>query len=241
MRTSNKIIAAILLAVFGYLTVAQVALHAKYADNKYITPDEYESKFYNQYKLAGINHVYVEDIAECHILPADAVKLSLEDGPVNYVSYTIHGDTLNVLGVYAEIHLNNKPRYNSSQDVRLYLPTGTDVRALNSNIDVKGNKEGVIPRSYRFTLDNCTLYTRMNSFKDSLNRYFDTIAVNARNNSRVELYQCEHIKMLNVSLYTSVIDDRYAQIGHITLIADRKSIVVLSGDNIKNLNSTIIK
>jgi len=241
MKTSNKIILGILLVGFGSLMAAQLALHKKIEDNSYITTPIYEDMFYSQYNPIGIKHVYIYNIAACKIFPADTLKLAFENGVVQYAKYNVAGDTLRITGVYAQGAPGGFRLYRSSQDVRLYLPTGIPVLAVNSNIDVRGTTKQSSARNYSFDLNNSGIDSRLNAYKDSVHRYFDTITINAHHNSGAYFYICDYVKTLNITLDTSVIYDNYAPIGQINLVAKRKSTVVLSGDNLTNLNSTIIK
>jgi hypothetical protein len=241
MKTSNKIILGILLVGFGCMAAAQLSLHKKYVDNEYITNPAYEDMFYSQYKPQGIKHVVIQNIAACQILPSDTLKLAFENGVVQYAKYSIVGDTLHIKGVYTQGAPNGFRLFRSSQDVRLYLPTGIPVQAENSNLAVQGVTKQSSARNYSFDLSNSGLNSRMYSYKDSVHRYFDTINVNAYNYGGVYLYECDHVNTLNITLDTAGVNDNGAQIAHINVLTKRKATVVLSGDNLKNLNSTVIK
>lgn len=241
MKTSNKILLGILLIGFGYLACAQIALHIKYVNKDFTDPAKYNSFFNNEYKFNKISHVRITGLAECNITFSDSVKLSVEKSDINYVTFNINGDTLIVNGeshsVISAINKLNR----SPQNVKLYLPAGTDLVAFNSNINIKGNNKQDNGYSYRFDLTGCNLFTRYNNEIDSLDRYFTDLIVNARKDSQVLLFRNDHFKTIDVALDHSMINDYHAKIERMNITTDSSSVVVVTGGNINKLNSSVIK
>jgi hypothetical protein len=241
MKTSNKILLGVLLIGFGYLAYAQIALHIKYVNNDFTDPEKYNAYFNDEYKFNHVNHVRITGLAECNIIFSDSVKLSVEKSDINYVKFNVSGDTLIVDGEYhSDISANYKLN-RSPQNVRLYLPAGTDLFAFNSNINVKGKNKQDNGYSYRFDLTGCNLFTRYNNGIDSLARYFNSFIVTARKNSQVILFHNDHFKTLDVQLDHSLINDYHANIEQMNVATDSSSVVVITGRNINKLNSSVIK
>jgi hypothetical protein len=241
MKTSNKILLGILLTGFGYLAYAQIALHIKYVNKDFTDPAKYNAFFYDEHKFNHVSHVRLTGLAECNISFSDTVKLSIEKSGVSYVTFNMRGDTLIVKGeYYSDISANHK-LYSSPQNVKLYLPAGIDLFALNSNINVKGNNKQDNGHSYRFDLTGCNLFTRYNNGIDSLDRYFNILNVNARKNSQVILFHNDYFKTLDVALDHSMINDYHAKIERMNITTDSSSVVVVTGGNINKLNSAVIK
>ncbi|MEP6948727.1 MAG: hypothetical protein ABI863_05615 [Ginsengibacter sp.] len=241
MKTSNKILLGILLIGFGYLACAQIALHIKYINNDFTDPAKFNAHFNNQYTFHNVSHVRLTGLAECNIIFSDSVKLSVEKSGINYVKFAESGDTLIINdGSYSDISANSKLN-RSPQNVKLYLPAGIDVFAINSNINVKGNNKNDNGYSYRFDLTGCNLFTRYNNGIDSLDRYFNNLTVHAGENSQVILFRNDHFKTLDMTLDHSMINDYHAKIEQMNIITDSSSFVVVTGGNITKVNARVIR
>ena len=241
MKTSNKILLGIFLIGFSCLAAAQIALHIKYVNDEFITNEAFEAIYYNQYAPQHIKYVQVQGIAVCRIQQGPALKLLMEKNSPGYIHHEVNGDTLLITSYNTPDQHDNFRTNKQTQDIRLYLPAGTNIEALNTNLDIKGSLDSNTTVLYNIKLNNSCLYSRMNTYRDSINRYFDTINVVAHNNSAVFFYERDHLKTLNLQLDSSSIQDRYSTIQQLNLIADKRSTIVLSGGNIKNINSAVIK
>ena len=241
MKTSNKILLGILLTGFGYLACAQIVLHIKYVNNDYTDPTKYGAFFYDEYKFSNVRHVRLTGLAQCNVNFSESVKLSIEKSGVNYSTFNVRTDTLVIDGEYhSDISANHK-LYSSPQNVKLYLPAGIDLVAVNSNIDIRGNNKPDSGYSYRFNLTGCNLFTRYNNGIDSLDRYFNILNVNAGKNSQVILFRNDHFRTVDVALDHSMINDYHAKIDRMNITTDSSSVVVVTGGNINKLNSSVIK
>jgi hypothetical protein len=241
MKTSNKILLGILLTGFGYLAYAQIALHIKYVNKDFTDPAKYNSFFNDEYKFNNVRHVRITGLAECNIIFSDSVKLLVEKSGINYIKFNTINDTLIVNGEsYSNISANSTLN-RSPQNVKLYLPAGTDLVAINSNINIKGNNKKDNGYSYRFDLTGCNLFTRYNNGIDSLDRYFDKLVVIAGKNSQVILFRNDHFKTIDITLDHSMINDYHAKIERMNITTDSSSVVVVTGGNINNLNPSFIK
>jgi len=241
MKTSNKILLWLLLVVLGYMACAQIALHIKYVNKDTTDAATYNALIFDDYAFNNIKNIKVNGLSSCDIFFADSVKLFVEKSVISYARFRVSGDTLILYGVYSGGSLADNRFYMSPQRVKLYMPAHINVYALNANIYVRGAGDSNHIHSCRFDIANSGLYTRLFYGADSLDRYFDTLSVTARNNSFVSLFKNDHFNMLNVNLDHSLINDFHAKIQQSAIAADSNSAVVLGGENITKLNSTAIK
>ncbi|HWB28308.1 MAG TPA: hypothetical protein VG738_22705 [Chitinophagaceae bacterium] len=241
MKKSNKILLTLSLGIFGFLATSQVILHYKYVNKKATPYGKFEAFFYNEYKPVGIHHVMIEDIARIQLLQADSEKLLIEKSDLQYASYKTSGDTLIIKGYNpAEHGLNYRPNY-SPQDIKLFMPAGDDVYAINSTVSLRGAGVSAKASSWHVKLYNSGFYTRLDNYTDSVDRYFDTVFVDAASKSGVFLYRNDKFKNINARLDSSLINDDKAKIDSIHILTDSNSTVIVNGNNIFKLNTSVIK
>lgn len=241
MKTSNKILLGVLLVSFGLLASVQIALYVKYTNKDFTSAAKYNAFFRNYYALANIKHVRINSLAQCLVVFADSANLSIEKSNIHYVNFNVNGDTL----ILSAEHTNDTSygyKLNMSpQNVTLYIPAGIDVRAYNSNIELKGSSNQAKNVSCNLDITNCSLYTRRGWYIDSLNRYFDTLTITARKKSEICLFHNDNFKAISVELDHSLINDYSAKIAALTVMPDTNSTVIISGQNLNKLNATAIR
>jgi hypothetical protein len=241
MKTSNKILLGLLLCAFGYLTFAQITLHVKYENNDLISTEQYNAHFYDEHPFENIKHINITSLAMCEILPSATVKLSVEKSSIQYVQYKVAGDTLVITGQYPTTHSANSILNSSPQNVRLYMPPGVPVQATRANLNVGGNKAMANAGTFNFNLDNCNLFTRYHFYADSVNRYFNSFIIAAKNQSRIEFYHNDHFKVIQAQLAYSSINDYGAKIEQMNITPDSNSTIIVSGPNVNKLNTSTIR
>lgn len=238
MKTSNKILLTFLIVGFGFLTISRVCLYYKYI-HKLNTPDEvFNHYYYNEFKLPALKNVIIENIAECQLYASTTPKLMIEKHGTKYASYTLHGDTLIVTGYTAKEQEDGTKLNRSPQEVNLYLPPGIAVKASRSNIGISGNitEAGALP--YHITLDYSTLNTRVHFFRDTVNRYFDTVYITAKNRSGIYFGKHDFFSHVYTSLDSSEINDGKATINDFRVSSNSSSVIIATGNNITKLNTT---
>lgn len=236
MKTSNKILLVFCITVFGFLFATRAVLYSKYVNNKYTPEDVFNQYYYAQYNLPAIKHVSIKSIALCRLLTAATPKLMIEKNGSHYASYEVHGDTLVISGYVSGGADGNGKLNRSPQDVRLYLPQNVDVTALSSTINIQGDTLAAKPIAYNITLNYSTLNTRLYMFRDTVDRYFDTLNVKADNRSDIYFDKHDFFKGVNAILNRSVINDGSAVINNIKVAAGSTSTLVIAGKNIDKLN-----
>jgi len=238
MKTSNKILLVFFIVTIGFLLGTRALLYNRYINKKYTPEEAFNTYFYRQYNLPQVKHVHIENIAECQLLTAAAPKLMVEKNGSRYASYEIHSDTLLVKG-YTGIGQDDNYKLNRSpQEIKLYLPAGVDITAVKSNISVKGDTVQTNAAPFHIALNYSTLNTRIYFFRDTVNRYFDTMFITAKNRSGIYFTRHDFFKGANITLDSSEINDGNATINGFTVMAGKSSTVVATGNNITKLNTT---
>ncbi|HVX51747.1 MAG TPA: hypothetical protein VHB48_16415 [Chitinophagaceae bacterium] len=240
MKTSNKILLVLFLSIFGFIVITEALLSAKYGKNDYTPEDEFNTYYYYQQNFINIHHVYLNGLAQCQVYTADTTKLMLEKASLSYAEFYVHADTLFVKGVKQHSLDAEGKAVHSPQEVRLYIPASTTITAINSNIGVDGDKPVTLIKPRTIILNNSNLYTRYYSNRDSVNRYFDTLTVFAKNKSGVYLFHNDYFKKIDIVLDSSIFNDSNAKIDDLHITADTSSTVVVNGTNIPKLNAPAI-
>lgn len=237
MKTSNKILLVFFIVGFGFLLGTRVVLYSRYVNNKYTPEADFNAYYYAQYSLPQVKYVRIENIAECQLFTSAAPKLMVQKNGSRYASYAVHGDTLIVKGYVGHEQDDNYKLNRSPQEIKLYLPAGADITAIKSNIGVRGDTLKANAAPMHIVLDYSSLNTRMYFFRDTVNRYFDTLFVTAKNRSGVYFSRHDFFKGAHIILDSSVIDDGRATINNYKVAASNGSVVVATGNNITKLNT----
>lgn len=227
--------------MFGFLITEQVILRYKYLNSDITPVEKFDAWYYEEYKLPPVKHVRIEGIADCQVYTAPSGKLLLEKRAQHYADYTIAGDTVILKNYIAAQHDANYKLTHSPQEIILYVPAGCDITVKNSTISLKGDTISSKAVAYHITLDYSEVYTRSYSYRDTVNRYFDTMLITATNKSGVLLDKNDFFTGVDVQLQNSFINDLKAKIGNIHVLADSNSTVVVNGNNITKLNPAGIR
>lgn len=228
MKTSNKILLGILLICFGFFISAHMVLREKYLNKKFVAGDKVNAIFSNEYHLPAVKFIALERLNECEIVPADTAVLMIEKGPFHNVAYHVMGDTLFING-------NNKYNHWATEKVKLYIPTVKSITATDCNLSIKGSRDSTKSKNYYFELNNGHLFTRYYFADSSFKRYFDTVSVNAKNNSEVLLYKKDYFKSIQLNLNNSVFQERNAKNEQISITADSSSTIITGGKSYREV------
>lgn len=237
MKTSNKILLVFLVTGFGFITTSRLWLYNKYIHHQATPEADFNNYYYSQYNLPAIKHALIENIAECELYQSASSKLMIGKSGARYASYSVHGDTLIVKGNTQEGQDENIKLNRSSQEVNLYLPPGVSIIACRSNISILGNIAQTHSKPYHIALDYSTLNTRVHFFRDTVNRYFDTVYVIAKNKSGIYFSKHDFFNQVYTTLANSEINDGRAVINDFSVSSDSSSVVIATGNNITKLNT----
>jgi hypothetical protein len=231
MKTSNKILLGIFLAIILLSATINLMVYAKYKRGDYV-PFVREEEHLTSVNLPAAK--YVSIVALCHVeltngaTPGFQVRQGQEKG----ITYRMVGDTLVILG-YANLSGEIEQGECNSQLLKLHLPATTEVYAHYAGIRLNGKADSTQAPSYNIHLDKRSVLRIENNDDD--NRYINQLLLSG-DNTYIELD--EHIIVSNLSLKmvnNSRFDDRKGEIRKLTLDVDNNSTINLSGNSIKNL------
>jgi len=231
MRTSNKIILGIFLAPLIILTALHLTLYAKYKSGNYTVMKTVTEDRFTRLVLTHIVSVSVYGLNDFNIMPSDTTKLEIEKEH-DRLHYVVNGDSLVIRGDSANDQSQGSTRNHHA--VNVYLPQGATIRANNSGIELRGSKDTLTAISYRFTLSNSSNF-RIREDASSAAAYFKELVFFAAGESKIELTGATRISNMQLQLQATEFTDNGASIDNLSIVADKKSRVILQGDNVAKL------
>ncbi len=232
MRTSNKIILGIFLTPLLILTMIHLTLFAKYKSGNYIAMKTVTEDRFERLALTHIISVSVYGLNNFTVIPSDTTKLEIEKDH-NRLSYVVNGDSLVVRGDTANAAQNKSNR--NYQAVNIYLAPGTAIKASNSAVLLRGSKDSLKAWSYSIALNSSSSFS-IGEHAGSEPVYINELAIAATGGSNIELTGSSRINTLQLHLQNTEFTDNGASVNHLSIIADKKSVVVLTGDNLARVN-----
>lgn len=230
MKTSNKILLAIFLSIILLTTAVQLMVYAKYKRGEYVKFDREDFNQLTSVEISVVRFISIRGLGNCGIMYGDKPKLELQKEHVGPLAYRVVNDTLFIIGD-TTYTIDNPERGNRNYNhVNVYLPATVQINATNSDLRVGGAADSTSAPSYSVKLEKDS---RLFINNDAA-VYFNQLNINS-DQSKIELNDHAFINDLNVQLIKSEINDKEAVIKNLTMDADSKSTVTLSGNNIKAL------
>jgi hypothetical protein len=236
MRTSNKILLTVFLAMIVALTTIHVTLFAKYKTGDFITLKEAREEQFDRHDLKKVNYIVASGLENFTIIPSDTLRLEIEKG--HMVKFFITGDSLVIHGDSNTTAPGEKEnRIRSSQEVNLYLPSAEKITADFCDVELKAAKDSSSAKMYDFDLVNTSnFHISGNNYNDSAYKYINRLFIKASNSSVIEFTKYVSIAELKMVLNDSQFDDKDASINKLTMDADKSSTLTLKGDHLRKLN-----
>ena len=233
MRTSNKIIVGIFLAPLIILTAIHVTLYAKYKSGNYVSMKKVTEDRFTRLALTHIISVSVYGLNNFNIIPSDTATLEMEKLQNDRLHYVVNGDSLVIRADSTSETNGNFPR--NYQAINLYLPGNATIYANNSSIDLFGTADSLKAASYRFTLNNSSdLETRQRDDRPTF--HFKELLIGATPSCKIALSPGCRVNSMDLNLQDTEFTDNSASIDNLKIIADKKSLITLRGDNLLKLN-----
>ena len=235
MRTSNKILLALLIVPMAILSIIHAAIFTQYKRGHYITMKAYRDTRFEKNSFNNIPFIVLSGLDNVNIYPSDTLKLEIEKSERRSLKYKLQGDSI----------INNpdgiKENLNNPQEVNLYLPNTEYIKVTNCEIRIEPVKDSSQSKSYAFYLNSSShLSISNNNLQDSSKKYFNKLLINANGNSFVDLSGYLNVHELRLKLSnSSQFDDQNSFINTIDINADKKSTIKLTGENLKK--SIIVK
>jgi len=237
MRTSNKILLTILLAIMTVFTGIHVALYAKYKSGSYTNFQDVQIGNIDRHDLKKMSHISITGLENVAIFPADTFHVDIEKIGFGEVSLNIEGDSL-ILRGDSTIKQPNKPDYvrRSNKNVSIYVPSDQIIVVNNSSLQLNGTVAPDKSQSYQFILKNeSDIRLNENDWNDSTIKYYRKLNILTGNSCKIELTAHAHIDELNLMLTGTEFTDRNAVINRLAVHSDSLSSLQISGGNLMNL------
>jgi hypothetical protein len=233
MKTSNKILLGIFIAIILLTTTVQLMVYAKYNRGEYVKFQREEYSQVTKLSVQPFKFLSVAALGKCKIVVSDTPRLEVENYDKEKLPYRVVNDTLVIDGDPKNENTGDKRRPVNYQQIKIYLPATTLIRAAYSNIYFRGDTDSAKAPSYTVQLKkNTHFYIEGKSHNTAA--YINELHITGES-SNVELNENVTINNLTIQLIASQIDDKKASIQSMSIDADAKSSVNLSGTNIKAL------
>jgi hypothetical protein len=230
MKTSNKLLLGIFITIILLTTAVQLMVYAKYKRGDYVKFDRDNFSSFTKVDIPAVRFISISGMGNISIMPGDASKLEIQKENVSPLTYRVVNDTLIIIGDTTRTIGDQERGNRNYNNVKVYLPATVQVNATNSNLRIGGAADSTSAPSYTVKLDKDShLFINNNAAV-----YFNQLNISS-DQSKVDLNDHAFINGLNIQLSNSNLDDKEAVIRNLTMDADSKSTVTLSGKNIKAL------
>ncbi|OQP66724.1 hypothetical protein [Niastella populi] len=230
MKTSNKILIGIFLAVIILTTSIHLYVYAKYKRGDYVPFQRESAVFMDRVDVPGAKFVSITGLGGVELINSDTAKFETDKDNVGRISYKMVKDTLVITDpTLTDEQLERGGR--NYQRFKLYLPPSVPVQTAFCSINAKGAVDSTHAASYKIAL---TRNSNLSIRNDNRASYFDQLLIKGES-AEIVLEDQAIINDLHVQLVHSSINDMKATIQSITVEADPQSSLNLSGKNIKAL------
>ena len=230
MKTSNKLLLGIFITIILLTTAVQLVVYAKYKRGEYVKFNREDFNKLTSVEIPTVRFISIKELGNCGIMYGDKPTLELQKEHVGPLTYSVVNDTLFIIGDTTH-SIDDPERGNRNYNhVNVYLPATVQINASNSDLRVGGAADSTHAPSYAVKLEKDSHFFINNDAAV----YFNQLNISS-DHSRIELNDHAFINGLHVQLIKSEINDKEAVIRNLTIDADSKSTVTLSGNNIKAL------
>ena len=261
-KTSDKLLAAMLIAGAGLLCCIHLVLYAEFRSGHILRWKDIEKAQFVQYRLSQPTCISLTGTIWVNIYSSDSSYIELPrtgksdvepwlvglKGPTADLAMPVfnqNGDTLNVTGdCRIAVH-----RPFSDWSYRAHLPIVNiygrgfrDIRILNGQLVLNGSDRNAGAASYRLTAKNSTVWVA--EYDEPLQtvpttKFFDSLDLRL-SNSVLLLNRAADIRSANISLDDrSELNDRWSTIGRGEIIGSDSSHIALTGNNLKRSTISI--
>jgi hypothetical protein len=238
MKTSNKILLGIFLAIIFLTTIVQLMVLAKYKRREYTAFQRDKNLALTKISIPSVRFVSITGLGNCVLRNSDSIKLEVEDYNDGKLLYSVKNDTLIINGVVKEKNDNPAKQVPYNKLVNVYIPAAVQVRATYSIVHLVGSDTLSIP-SYTVHVGNYSnldliVQRNANTVIGVRHQYFNQLHLSGES-SNINLDRDAIVNDLHLQLFNSSIDDKGAVIKDLSMEADSYSSIKLTGKNIKAL------
>lgn len=234
MRTSNKILLGVFLAILVTLTGIYGAVYAKYRNNDFITSTRLHQENYDTYKIDGVQSVSLIGLDHVTIIPSDSARIEIEKIEGAKTLHTFINGSLVVKGdttiTYKDGTTNRERSY---RDIIIYLPLAQNIKSDFCNLSVKGAKDSTKAPVIQLELDATELQLGYFNREDVLSpEKFKSIVISKANGGLVEVSNNSVINKMELNLQSGRFEDGGATFDSLSVAADTNSTITITGKNI---------
>jgi hypothetical protein len=238
MKTSNKILLGIFLAIILLTTTVQLMVYAKYKRGEYTAFQRDKGLALTKISIPSVRFVSIIGLGNCVLRNSDSIKLEVEDYNDGKLVYSVKNDTLIINGVVKEKNDNPAKKDLYNKLVNVYMPAAVLVRATYSIVHLVGSDILSMP-SYKVYVEKYSnldliVQRNVNTVIGVRNQYFNQLHLSSES-SNINLDRDAIVNNLHLQLVNSSIEDKEAVIKELSMEADSNSSIKLSGKNIKAL------
>jgi hypothetical protein len=230
MKTSNKLLLGIFCTIILLTTAVQLMVYAKYKRGDYVKFNREEFSPMTSLDIPAVRFISIKGLGSCGFMPGDKPRFEIHKERIGPLTYRVVNDTLFIIGDTTHT-IDDLERGNRNYNpVNVYLPATVQINVSYSNLRLGGAADSASAPSYTVKLEKDS-HLFINNYEAV---YFNQLNISSEQ-SKVDLEDHAFINDLHVQLINSYINDKKAVIRTLTMEADSKSTVTLSGKNIKSL------
>ncbi|HTE26087.1 hypothetical protein [Flavitalea sp.] len=235
MKTSNKVLLSLFIAVLLIITSIHVALTQKYKNGKFTIARSGPKK--DSITIKPVNYVRLNGLENVVLVPSDSYRLELEKNMPLSFRYYVSGDTLIVTGDTSISSGSDNNRHRIYQEISLHLPEFSMIVAENTSLSIVGKLDTTKGGVTRVELNESRLLFGNRINEQDAAMYFGDVFVTAKQRSEVDLSSNKiHFNTLSFELEKSIFrDNEVGGIKNLMIKADDSSLVQISGQNLQKL------
>jgi hypothetical protein len=232
MKASNKILLGIFLAVILLTTGIQLIIFAKYKRGDFVPFQRETAIPLLKVDLPGTRFVSITGLGGVELINSDTAKFEIDKNKTGRITYHMKNDTLFIHGDSTLSDEQLKRGSRNYQMLKLYLPASVPVRTAYSGIMIRGKIDSTKAPSFNIHLGSDSYFNMDDPDKEYL--HVNQLMLSCEN-SKAELQDRMVINNLNLTLVNSSVNNKFADIKHLTLDVDSNSSINLSGNSIRAL------
>ncbi len=183
MRTSNKILIAVLVFVFATFTVIYGMLRSKYNKGEYITRDAYDADRSELIKTGSFSSIELINCAGVFMQRSDSFSIRINKNHSRNFTYRVDGNRLIVEG------RGDDPGRMVYAQVRIQVPSLNAISLKNAELYLN-----------EFAISTPTAEISNESFLVISTSRIDSFVVSAKDNSTLEMGEGTDVSLLGLSL-----------------------------------------
>lgn len=232
MKTSNKILLVIFLAIILLTTTVQLMVYAKYKRGDYKPFQQDKFIKVSSVKLPVTRFVSVNNLGSCVLINSDTSRFETDEDKAGAISFRVANDTLIINGdttLTAEQLQHGERNFHL---IKIYIPASVQVNATFCHLFIDGSVDSVHVPAYSINLSKSSELNIRQSRRHTC--YFGQLLIN----SDLSAISFDHelvIADLNLTLGVSRLDYTDATFRKFTLHTDNYSTIALAGHNLNAL------